>query len=903
MKLARLAVIFAIIFATSFLLRAQMAPNTENGIKSFGSYEGSGIDTVNLQNGNVSFHIPLFSYPQRGKLPLRYWVQGNSKNWQVGEYFDRQNNAHYRWMLASPGDLYFSSDYDMQLQRVRTISTDVNGNQIENDFDYGVRTPDGSIHWLVGTGANGSMLSVDGSGFQLMLTHGTASDHSDDFAVLTDGHGTAYQYHRIWWPAGTTAPIWGKNENIISHVNFVNTSVLDPANTIQTFHDRGLPSSIVDSNGNTQVIFSTAADGVTLTDPSFDVFGRELPFVLADFGAVATSDFSGCASSMTIDSANIFNFPGPDGRSSTIKACYSNFTPSPAFSQPNVEPPNNDLSFKSYPEGLLPVLVSLAMPDGAHWSFTYDNYENLSSITLPTGGTITYTWQEVSLPTCLDGSGTLVSRAVATRTVNDLVNPPQIWRYTWGTVQQDGTITNYVLDPDGNETAHVFHSPIADQPCALYETETRTYQGSHLTNTLLKTVDTHYTADYSNNNDLNFPGNVFADTITTTLPGNKVSQIIRQHDPGPPGSFGVSTLSQVTDEKAYDYGNALLRETVTTYEWQVNPAYFAAGLIDLPASVVIKDGSGCSMAETDYTYDEPGYLTTYPGTLPAGTHGAAPGGTIRGNLTTVTKWAAPTSSCNPKSGTAIISHTKWYDTGVPYQTFDPLGHTTTYSYDPVYAGAFVTQTCAPSTGGVSHCVSGTYDSATGLLESLTNENATTQASGNTPGDSAHTSNYSYDTSWRLIQAQAPPDPANSNARATTSFTVSTPNVFPLSVQHQRSVTTALTDTSTAYFDGADRVNKTTHALPNGTATVITTYDGVGQATSVTNPYFTTSDPTYGITYSQYDGMGRVTGITKQDGSVSSVSYDLTSSAGLFADCTTAMDEAGKQRKSCADALG
>ncbi|HET9284477.1 MAG TPA: hypothetical protein VFR24_21190, partial [Candidatus Angelobacter sp.] len=494
---------------------------------------------------------------------------------------------------------------------------------------------------------------------------------------------------------------------------------------------------------------------------------------------------------------------------------------------------------------------------------------------------------------------------MATRTVNDLVNPPQIWQYTWGTVQPDGSMTNYVLDPNGNETAHVFKSPISTLPCAYYEVETRIYQGTHQTGTLLKTVDTHYVGVADSNDDptnaIGFASRVVADTVTTTLPGNKISQIVRQYD----GYPNPTTFAKLTDEKVYDYGNTLLRETVTTYQWQLNSAYLNAGLIDLPASVVVKDGSGCALAETDYSYDEPGYLTTYTSTLPAGVHGSAPSGTVRGNLTTITKWAAPTSSCNPKSGTAITSHTNWYDTGEAYQQIDPLGHTTTHSYDPAYAGAFATQTCSPSTNGgtVSHCVSGTYDFVTGLLDSLTNENATTQASGNTPGDSAHTSNYSYDTSWRLIQAQAPPDPANGNARATTIFTPSTPNVFPLSVQHQRSVTTALTDTSTAYFDGADRINKTTHALPNGTATVVTTYDGLGQTTSVTNPYFTTSDPTYGITYPQYDGLGRVTKTTKQDGSISSVQYNVPTSIAMNADCTISKDEAGNQRGTCTDALG
>src|SRR5205807_2540971 len=154
-------------------------------------------------------------------------------------------------------------------------------------------------------------------------------------------------------------------------------------------------------------------------------------------------------------------------------------------------------------------------------------------------------------------------------------------------------------------------------------------------------------------------------------------------------------------------------------------------------------------------YDEANYLTSYTGTLPAGTHVSAPGGANRGNLTTITKWLVPASLCNPKGGTAITTHTKWYDTGVPYQTIDPLGHTTTLSYDPAYAGAYVTQTCSPQTG-VAHCVSGTYDFVTGLLESFTNENATTQASGTTSGDAAHTSNNTYDTSWRLTRAQAPP---------------------------------------------------------------------------------------------------------------------------------------------------
>ena len=70
---------------------------------------------------------------------------------------------------------------------------------------------------------------------------------------------------------------------------------------------------------------------------------------------------------------------------------------------------------------------------------------------------------------------------------------------------------------------------------------------------------------------------------------------------------------------------------------------------------------------------------------------------------------------------------------------------------------------------------------------------------------------------------------------------------------------------------------------------------MGRAATVTNPYFSTSDLTYGVTQNQYDALGRATQITKQDGSVSTVSY-----AG---NRTTTRDEAGKQRRACSDALG
>jgi YD repeat-containing protein len=235
----------------------------------------------------------------------------------------------------------------------------------------------------------------------------------------------------------------------------------------------------------------------------------------------------------------------------------------------------------------------------------------------------------------------------------------------------------------------------------------------------------------------------------------------------------------------------------------------------------------------------------------------------------------------------VASHQTWYDTGEVYQSRDPLGHTTTYTYDSVF-GAYVTQTCSPSTGSVSHCVSGSYDTPAGLLTSFTDQNT-------------QTTNYDYDApTYRLKSATLPPDAGNSNARAVTSFAYSSstaPTTFPFTVTRNSSITSTLSDSSTSTYDGLARIIKTQHAMPSGTpSTVGTAYDLLGRVATVTNPNFTSADSTYGIITNSYDPLDRVTSVKKQDGSITGADYGS-------GNCIVNTDEAGHQRESCSDALG
>ena len=89
--------------------------------------------------------------------------------------------------------------------------------------------------------------------------------------------------------------------------------------------------------------------------------------------------------------------------------------------------------------------------------------------------------------------------------------------------------------------------------------------------------------------------------------------------------------------------------------------------------------------------------------------------------------------------------------------------------------------------------------------------------------------------------------------------------------------------------------------PNGnviSSTVFTHFDMLGRVYTVSNPYCTTSDPTYGITTYLYDALNRTTSVEAPNGSTTLVSFPTTN-----ANCPTVTDPAGKARTFCSDALG
>jgi RHS repeat-associated protein len=852
---------------------AQEQPDL-NGFKPYGAYDGSGIDSVNLQTGNLIIHIPVpVFYPQRGSnLNLKWLLTANSMNWSCVTF-----STTCRWQLGATksvesigSGIGLDHSLDMAVHRVRHLSsTD------EDVGSYFIRTSDGNSHQLVDTAGNRrSFDAIDTSGWHVELS-GADSFGNATTGLAIDRQGNRYRLNTFFG---------------LGQSNGCNPTT--GCEIVTTYTEYAKPTNVTDANGN---IFSLNTSNGDFSSYK-DTMGRPHP----GFASVS-SDNTGCVlSGQQFSSAITYPFAGFGGAGLQLKFCYATIPYSTAFSTPSTAIQGSGFSGQ---------LATVIMPDSTKFVFAYDTYGNISSIGLPLGGSISYTWTETPARDCVSGRRD-PHRAVATRTLSDNHGHSYQWSYHYAT----GTacpFTNSVTDPLLNDADHVFTALALDQ---IFETSTVSYQGTGSGRKALQKIDTgYYISTIAGIDQFGHSapavGNVVPNSISTTMyPSLNVKQTLKTPDPGPGNGRPIYGVTVV--EKEYDWGQggpgAFLRETDNVYLWQTadalgNHPYALANLVDLPASTVVISpsasantksscpvnavgGTAACMTETDFRYDETGYSQGYTGSLPTGTHGIAPNpAPIRGNQTSLSRWLNTTSGF-------IAEHTGWYDTGEKYQTIDPLSHTVTFTYDSAYAGGYITQTCPPTTSGVTHCVSGAYDFISGLLTAFTDQNGAT-------------SNYGYDIFGRLTLGQEPADPTNGNSRPNISFTFPATVSFPFTFTRNKSITPALSDSVTTLLDGVGRPYQTQHAVPGNTAVVDTTFDAFGRVGTVSNPYFTTSDPTYGNTSNLYDGLDRITQVTKQDGSVNKTAHSVVTTIPVNGNCTITTDEAGKQRGTCTDALG
>lgn len=889
--------------------RADM-PSLQSGNPADASTDG-GVNTLSGQLF-VSLALPISSPQRGGKLNFNFALTANSVPWSV-KYLTKSTSPSSCVAGANAcawtdslgrtqtignitGGVGLARSWDISLHRntfTETIGNNDGTDTSEDEYNHYLLTSDGAVHHLqdVSGGSLSHYVAIDGSGYQVFQSNPDSYGVYQS-AVIIDRQGN--QFTATWGTGGTgSCTSTFSKSGAPPFVTTTSTRLCDSFTAT---------SKVTDVNGNVYTLVGVGGgaglDTKGVTPPTEVVAGA------------ANSAACQSVAGLPIASTSTFGYAGYKGTVPTFTECFANYTLQTGFAQPGVS---------EFPATTKSLLVTAVMPDGTKYTFDYDAYGNLSYIGLPLGGNIRYTWETVSFGISGCGNAAQMSRAVQSRTVNDNNGHSYVTNYSWGTLQPNGTLTNTVTDATGNDTVHVFSifananagSVSGTTSCqGLVETSTQNYRGTGVGRTLLTQSDVNYsaaalpaeqTSDFENSP---FIGNVFANTVTTTdVSANRVKRLVRTPDIGL--GAGKPFFGEVVREQTYDWGQGgpgpLLQQTDVTYLWQNDSRYLTAGILNLPAAVVVKDGSGNRVAETDYTYDGSINLTASGITAQ---HGPAPN-PVRGNITTIASWL------NTRPASPVTKPFDFYDTGERIDDIQPgnwsFDHRTEFRYDST--GTYVTEVDMPSTNNsvmtglptVAHVIKTQQDFNTGFVTSTTDQNG-------------NVTTFDYDNMGRRLH-QTNSDGGqvayNYNAFGAVISNLNTA-WFPGTIDSTSNLSTLarITDTDVTY-DGLGRSVRTRKLLSStgsGTsanyvrATTDTTYDAFGRLLTVTNPYINTTDATYGVTQSQYDALGRVINVMEADSSTVTNTYDLTV-PGIAGLCSRTRDEAGKSREACTDALG
>ena len=891
----------------------------EKGFQAYQSFHGSDFDTVNLANGNLVLDIPLLSYEQRGGLPpVVISIRSNGTTFQSAPPFENgppDTKQHEvasgvigaPWgqphLVISPGGLYWKEERITveKAQLSRFVATDGSG----------------ATHSLGGNIANstaglvpGIMYSVDGSGLMLQPAKGSSGP------LLVDRKGNV---GGLIDPDGNGITLQGPCAKPAGGGDFFNPSL---AAWEGNAYGTASATSIIDSIGrvipNPSYLPPTAAYSCLV-----DLDASYHPASLTSGSGCETWDFPGQGQSVGTLSGNV-----------PLVFCYADIVVSASIPTPGQG--ENSPGLETINESWW-VLTSVTLPNQTQWKFTYDNYGQVTSVTTPTGATVSYAYNygnNDSLsatrlacgnpPGQIPVTGTPVwpysnlmsGRMVTSRTLNlNDGSPLQTWNYTstigsgWASSPNSGTVT--VTDPYSNATVHTFSlisNPGQPVPvCGPYETLTQQFQGSATSGTQLKAVATTYSVSGSDfANPTNFSNyisvGVFPQTVTATLGTGAtavVSQDVDTYDSSPPSSFGTyqdylgnthpfsfGELLKVTESDWGSQGSgspgSVLRTTLHTKLWQSTWSYYAGNLIDLPCLDTVFSGS--------YTGSQPSCAAPAPPsaqvsqTAYAYDQSPSPSG-ARGNLTAMTRWL--------NGGTSPISKTVYNSSGMPIQKIDPLSNTTTIGYDGT--GLYANEIQYPVTAAISHIEYPSYDANTGELLSNKDENG-------------NTTTYTYDNMRREIEVVPPTsggtvsycysDEGYKN-QGGTQCSITGP---PYEVVVTEQITSSMNKVTTDVVDGLGRLTQTQlNSDPSGTTYSVVTYDQIGRKASEYNPTrcspptTTCGELTWGVTSYGYDALNRILSVTQPDTSIVSTSYS--------GNTTTVTDEVGNSRQSFVDGLG
>lgn len=557
------------------------------------------------------------------------------------------------------------------------------------------------------------------------------------------------------------------------------------------------------------------------------------------------------------------------------------------------------------------VVSEIDLPDGSTFSFQYDcdetiasqasvcnspggqtaYYADLTAMTLPTGGTIQYAYTKYN-----DSYG------VPGMWIQSRITPDGTWSYQPQVIstcsinavgcQQKMTITA----PNGSKTVTTSTLDEGSWPAQIVN-----YDGSgNLYSTTNVSWDFTQPCGFTN-----CVGNGYirklsqSTTIVSSSGTQQTKKTAFSYD-----SIQHGNISAVKEWGYYPGSSPTFplvpdRATYTNYYSPANSPVVANGfggtnIINRPKSVTICNnigsdtacpgGGGSKVSQTLTGYDV--YtLASVPGLQ---NHDDASYGTaltVRGNPTSISRWISGSNYATTQMS--------YYMTGQLFQLTDPNLNTTTYNYgDNMYVdngasppasytpsvptNAYLTQKILPMANGSGPFTEtfGYYFGSGKPALSTDFNTKTTYYHFNDPLD--RSTSTVYPLGWTLTSYTS-----HTQTDSYTAITDVSPSTSCASCTH-----------TLVNYDGMGRVSRSEGA---DASKVYTTYNSMGWVQTVSNPYYSITDTSYGITQYTYDFLGRPSKTTHPDGSSYGLAYD--------ANTITSTDESGNQRLSTYDAFG
>ena len=901
----RIGAAIAIAIGFASLVRAQgYTDSTTDGLVApaiapgnpASSYALSGIDHVNMYNGNLNISIPLVHIGGRGSAGYTMTYSADTQ-WRVEKIYIPISGTSWLAVPNSGGTAPVPFSPGVVVVRYASVQPSACEGSGGSWFDLGpyvtrvvwIRT-DGTESVLLDSNYGGQpegpttcevnyqpvnrgtvFKSVDGSD----LTFVAASNISD-YPAEGDGSvgGTLY------FPDGTKYTV-GSNGNI--------TQIEDRNGNLVTltYPSSGPLLSVVDPlNRTTTVTYDSSSQQYKIN----------------------YHGFNGAARSITISSGPLASNLA-SGQSTQTAACL--FPELPAGSGAVIGS----------------VTSSIELADGTYYTFQYNSYGEVSRLVLPTGAVYGYVMPEANC-NANGSSGVIGISQYTTYSIHRPISERDEYAAGGTTLTAKATFSySYKSsDIDPNHSAR----PGTTTTVTRYDgsgnklrVEQHLFYGDPASAASIPTDPTQY-PDWSEG--LEFQSVIENPPTTTLLTSQKVwdqrpcesgevcwlggngatsvnSDAAPAHDPqmcqvntvlDSGQTSGLAYLfdqyNNVSDQYEFDYASApaigascptsfsnsnYTRHTNTLYvatsSYTGQPVY----ILSLPSQVTV-DGVGGTVAKTQYAYDQTAVASESSIVGHDSGHGAS--FTTRGNPTTV-------SQClNPSSCTWLKTTQAFDIAGNVVSTTDANNHTTTVGYadsEDTYAHPTTV------TNALNQGASMQYDYWTGNLTQYTDANgvSTTYGYGVAP---------IYDPLERLTTvAQAAGTSAEADTTYSYSLTTSPPQVSVVTHQDQATKGDQKLETESKYDGFGREAEVDTFESTTGYIAVQVTYDALWRIASITNPY-RQGDTVYSTTFG-YDALNRLTTTTAPDSSVSSASYSGNQA--------TVTDAAGSRRMSITDALG